>query len=68
MSPNIAGMESKNENLKAFSRFSPRSSAVEIVAPLLDKPGNIASPWATPISKAVLYVTLSVFSFPTLDV
>lgn len=40
----MAGIESRKENLKAFSRFIPSSSAVAIVVPLLDMPGIMAIP------------------------
>jgi len=66
VSPSIAGMESRKLNLKAFSRFNPRSNAVEIVAPLLESPGNMASPCAIPMISAVGMVMVSVFSFPSL--
>lgn len=53
-SPIIAGIESRKLNLKAWSRFSPSNMAVEIVAPLLERPGKMASPCAMPIITAVL--------------
>lgn len=53
VSPRMAGMESRKLNLNAFSRFNPSSNAVEIVAPLLESPGKIASPCATPMIRAV---------------
>jgi len=59
----MAGIESRKENLKAFSLFIPSSSAVAIVVPLLDMPGIMAIPWAVPISMASKYVIFPVFSF-----
>lgn len=50
--PIMAGIESINENLKAFSRFIPSKSAVAIVVPLLDMPGIMAMPCAVPIRTA----------------
>lgn len=49
--PNIAGTESKKENLKAFFLFIPSKSAMEMVSPLRDIPGIKATPWAMPITK-----------------
>lgn len=60
--PSTAGIESRNENLKAFSRFSPIRSAMAMVIPLLLIPGISAMPCAVPIASAVLVLMLSVFS------
>ena len=38
--PKIIGIDNKNENLIAFSLLIPNNVAVEIVAPLLEIPGN----------------------------
>jgi len=49
----IAGMDSKKENRKAFSRFSPSRRAMAIVVPLRDRPGIMAMPCAVPNISAV---------------
>lgn len=44
----IIGIESKKENSVASSLFVPSNSIVEIVIPLLDIPGRVATPCAMP--------------------
>lgn len=57
----IIGIESKNENLLAFSLLLPHRIAVHIVAPLLEIPGKTAIPCANPIIKAELLL-ISLFT------
>jgi len=52
--PIMAGIERRNENLKAFSRFSPNSKAIAMVVPLRESPGMMAMPCAVPNMRAVL--------------
>ena len=47
--PNINGTTIRNENLADCARDTPRSNAVDIVAPDLEIPGRIAIAWLTPI-------------------
>ncbi|MCL5019521.1 MAG: hypothetical protein M1426_03445 [Patescibacteria group bacterium] len=61
--PKIAGIESKNENLKAFILSIPSISPVEIVAPLLEMPGIIAIPWAMPIRIELIKLRFSLGFF-----
>lgn len=58
----MAGIDSRKENLKAFSRLIPSRSATAIVAPLLEMPGIMAMPSAMPINVAVKMLMLSVCS------
>ena len=55
--PKIKGMTIKNENRAAFVLSIPSKTAVEIVAPDLEIPGNIASAWEIPIIKALFCST-----------
>src|SRR3972149_1243902 len=55
VAPTIAGIERRKENLPESSRFKPRKSPVEMVAPDLEIPGMIANPWAIPIRKASIH-------------
>ena len=56
--PSIAGMDIRNENLRANSLFKPREIAPAIVNPERDTAGNIATPCAIPITTASAYVVL----------
>lgn len=47
--PRIAGMARRKENWIALSFDQPKSFAAEIVAPLLEIPGRIATAWNIPI-------------------
>ena len=48
----IAGMESRNESSAAFMRSAPRKSAVTMVIPAREIPGNTAHPCAIPMIRA----------------
>jgi len=50
----MAGIDRRNENLKAFSRFNPSRRATAIVVPLREMPGIMAMPCAIPNIMAVL--------------
>ena len=50
--PKMRGMTIKKENLAAFSLSIPKSTAVAMVAPLLEIPGKIATACMLPIQKA----------------
>ena len=51
IAPKTAGIESKNEYLKTFSLFIFLNRHVEIVKPLLEIPGIVATPCAMPTSR-----------------
>jgi hypothetical protein len=50
IAPKTVGIESRNEYLKTFSLSTFLNNPVEIVKPLLEIPGSVAMPWATPTS------------------
>ncbi len=64
----MAGIERRKLNVNAFSLLKPSSKAIETVIPLLESPGKIARPWLAPMMRDVVMVTVSLFSFPILDV
>ena len=47
----MAGIPKRKENFAASFLSHPDKSAVEIVTPDLETPGNIANAWAKPIEK-----------------
>ena len=50
--PKMGTITIKNENLVATFLSTPRSKAVEMVAPDLEIPGKTAIAWAMPMTKA----------------
>ena len=50
--PNITGMDIRNENFAASSRFNFRKIPPAIVEPDLDTPGKIAKTWKQPMINA----------------
>ena len=59
--PLIAGIASKKENRAASFGDKPKKSAAQIVIPLRETPGIMATAWAQPIKidvNAVLFKTL----------
>ena len=54
LAPKIIGIDIKKENLTASFSFNPKSNPEEIVAPLLEIPGNIARACDKPINKEFL--------------
>lgn len=49
--PKIAGIETINENSPATSRLTPQKREPAIVEPLLEIPGKVPIPCASPITK-----------------
>jgi len=54
LAPRIAGIANRKENLIAFSFFTPKSIAVEVVEPDLEIPGITAMAWANPTINELL--------------
>ena len=54
--PKINGTTIKKENRAALVLSIPSSTAVDMVAPLLEIPGKIAIAWARPTKKAFFVV------------
>ena len=50
VAPSTAGRDINIESSNARSGRTPSQSAVVIVSPLRDTPGNTASPWAAPMN------------------
>ena len=53
MLPTISGTTIKKEKRAAFSLSIPNRTAVAMVAPLLEIPGNMATAWSNPMIKAL---------------
>jgi len=51
----MIGMDIRNENWAAWSRFVPVNKRVDIVVPLRDMPGMTAMNWVKPTSSAERY-------------
>ena len=65
----IAGIDNKKENFKAWILSKPSKSAKAIVIPDLEVPGINARAWPTPINKAMLEDKLRpvMFFFPKIS-
>ncbi len=49
----MAGMERRKEKVPAVLRSSPKSSPAAMVEPEREMPGMMASPWTTPMARAM---------------
>ena len=64
VAPSTAGRDMRKEKRTANFRSSPRAIPAAMVLPERDRPGRVAKPWATPMSRASSSVVFRAFLRP----